>query len=77
MVAIEVEAADLFLEDLLRPVADGQIQRDTQIGRRAEQAIPERVIIIEDRIYSITRVGIAVHEIDTWDRVEFVEYPVR
>ena len=77
VVAIEVESADLFLEDLLRPVADGPIQRDTQIGRRAEQAAPERVIIIEDRIYSITRVGIAVHEMDTWDRVEFVEYPVR
>ena len=77
VVAIEVDNADLFLEALLRPLSDGPVGEKSPDGRKVEQAVPQRVIIIDDRIYSITPIGIAVHQMDTWDRVTFVEYPIR
>ena len=75
--AIEVDGDALFLEDLLRPLADGPLEEGSPDFRLAEQAAPQRVIIIDGRIYSITSVGIAVHLIDTWDRETFLEYPRR
>ena len=77
VVAIEVEYADLFLEALLRPFADEPVGEDSPDMGRVEQASAQRVIIIDNRIYSITPIGIAVHQMDTWERVTFVEYPVR
>ncbi len=77
VIAVEVDGADLVLEDLLRPIADGPVGRRSPDGNRVQRAVPQRVIVIEDRIYSITRVGIAVHQMGTWERVAFVEYPVR
>ncbi len=75
--AVEVEGSDLVLQDLLRPISDGPVGKDSPERRKAERAVPVRVIIIEDRIYSITPVGIAVHQMNTWKRVTFMEYPVR
>ena len=77
VVAIEVEYADLFLEALLRPFADEPVGEDSPDMGRVEQASAQRVIIIDNLIYSITPFGIAVHQMDTWERVTFVEYPVR
>ena len=77
VVAIKVEYADLSLEALLRPLSDGPVEEKSPDARKVEQAVPQRVIIIDDRIYSITPIGIAVHQMDTWDRVTFAEYPVR
>ena len=77
VVAIKVEYADLSLEALLRPLSDGPVGEKSPDARKVEQAVPQRVIIIDDRIYSITLIGIAVHQMDTWDRVTFAEYPVR
>ena len=73
--AIEVDGDDLFLEELLRPLTDGPVEEGHSDFGKVEAAAPARVIIIDDRIYSITRIGIAVHRIDTWDRETFLEYP--
>ncbi len=77
VVAIEVNGTDLFLEDLLRPLSDGPVGEESSDSRKVEQAVPRRVIIIDERIYSITSLGVAVHRMDTWDRTTFLEYPRR
>ncbi len=76
--AIAVESSDLVLEDLLRPIADGPVgEKSPDLRRKVEQADPARVVIIDDWVYSVTPIGIAVHEMDTWERVSFSEYPTR
>ncbi len=75
--ALQVEGSDLFLQALLRPLTDGPVDEGSSDFRKVEQAGPQRAIIIDEWIYSISHLGVAVHQMDTWDRVMFLEYPLR
>lgn len=77
VIAVDVANGDLFLGDLLRPFSDAPVGEDSPDWRRVDRAVPQRVIIIDDWIYSIARSGIAVHRMNTWDRTTFLEYPAR
>lgn len=77
VVVVDVRSADLRVEALLRPLADGPVDEDSPDWRRVDWAVPQRVMIIEDRVYSIAHSGIAVHRVDTWERELFLEYPGR
>ena len=74
---VDVRFGDLFLEDLLRPLSDGPVGEESTDWRKVDWAVPQRVIVIDDWVYSIAHSGIAVHQIDTWDRETFLEYPAR
>ena len=75
--AVEVRSADLFLEELLRPFEDGPVREDDPVWNRAYRAVPQRVIVIDDWLYSVTSFGIGVHRTGTWERGVFLEYPER
>lgn len=75
--AVEVRSADLVLEALLRPLEDGPVREDERAWNRAWGAVPQRVIVIDDRLYSVTSLGIGVHRTDNWERGLFLEYPER
>ncbi len=77
VVVIEVEDSDLSLEALLRPLADGPVEEGSPEFRKIDSAVPQRAVIIDDWVYSITYLGVAVHQMDTWERVTFLEYPRR
>lgn len=77
VVVIEVRSGDLFLEDLLRPLSDGPVGDESPDWRILDWAVPQRVIVIDDWVYSIAYSGIAVHRMDTWERATFLEYPAR
>ena len=75
--AVEVRSGDLVLEALLRPLEDEPVREDDRSWNRAWRSVPERVIIIDNWLYSISSLGIAVHDTDTWERGSFLEYPER
>ena len=75
--AVEVRSGELILEALLRPLEDGPVREDERAWNRAWGAVPQRVIVIDDRLYSVTSFGIGVHRIDNWERGVFLEYPER
>lgn len=77
VVVVDVRFGDLSLEELLRPLSDGPVAEDSPDWRRVDWAVPQRVMVIDDRVYSVAHSGIAVHQLDTWDRVTFLEYPSR
>jgi len=74
---VDVRSGDLALEDLLRPLSDGPVGEDSSDWRKVDWAVPQRVIVIDEWVYSIAHSGIAVHQLDTWDRATFLEYPAR
>ncbi|MCE2528083.1 MAG: beta-propeller domain-containing protein [Actinomycetia bacterium] len=74
---VDVRSGDLSLEDLLRALSDGPVAEDSSDWRKVDRAVPQRVIVIDEWVYSIAHSGIAVHQLDTWDRVTFLEYPSR
>ena len=73
--AVEVRSADLFLEALLRPLGDGPVREDEGGWNKAWSAVPQRVLVIDDWLYSVTSLGIGVHRTDNWERGVFLEYP--
>lgn len=75
--AVEVRSGDLVLEALLRPIEDGPVGEDERSWNRAWRAGPERVIVIDDWLYSVSSFGIGVHRTDNWERGTFLEYPER
>lgn len=77
VMVVDVRSEDLELEALLRPLTDEPVGESTPEWRKVDWAVPQRVIIIEDRVYSITHSGVAVHELDIWERERFLEYPGR
>ena len=77
VVVVDVRSRDLSLEDLLRPFSDGPVAEDSPDWRNVDWAVPQRVIIIGDWVYSVAHSGVAVHQLDTWDRLTFLEYPAR
>jgi uncharacterized secreted protein with C-terminal beta-propeller domain len=77
VMVVEVGPSDLWLEELLRPVSDEPVSESSPEWRRIDWAAPQRVMIIENWVYSIAHSGIAVHRLDTWERELFMEYPVR
>ena len=74
---VDVRFEDLELEALLRPLTDEPVGESTPEWRKVDWAVPQRVIIIENWVYSITHSGVAVHELDLWERERFLEYPGR
>ncbi|MDE0675463.1 MAG: beta-propeller domain-containing protein [bacterium] len=75
--AVEVRSGDLVLEALLRPLEDGPVGEDDRSWNRAWRSVPERVLVIDGRLYSVTSSGIGVHDTTTWERGVFLEYPER
>ncbi|MDE0188104.1 MAG: beta-propeller domain-containing protein, partial [bacterium] len=75
--AVEVRSGDLVLEALLRPLEDGPVGEDERSWNRAWRAVPERVMVIDGWLYSVSSFGIGVHDTDTWERGVFLEYPER
>ena len=73
--AVEVRSGDLVLEALLRPVEDGPVGEDDRSWNRAWRSVPERVIVIDAWLYSISSFGIGVHRTDNWERGVFLEFP--
>ena len=70
---VALQSGDLLLEDLLRPRADGPVEGWRSVNRTA----PQRVMVIGDWVYSIFYSGIAIHQMDTWTRETFLDYPNR
>ncbi len=74
---VEVRSGDLVLEALLRPLEDGPVREDDRLWNRAWRSVPQRVMVIDDWLYSVSSFGIGVHRTDNWERGTFLEYPER
>lgn len=75
--AVEVRSGDLVLETLLRPIEDGPVVEGEGSQARSWRAVPERVMVIDGWLYSVSSFGIGVHHTGTWERGAFLEYPKR
>lgn len=76
VMAVRVGDDHLLLADILRPVLDGPVaEKDLwETGRDPWRMVPLRTIVIGDRIFTITNGGIAVHDFDTLQRLDVVDF---
>ena len=77
VMAVTVGADSLELTTILRPVADGPIEwseQNWQEGIDPWQMMTRRTIRIDDRIYLVTHGGIAVFDVDGYDRIEYEKF---
>lgn len=72
VLAVRVTPDGLSLDAILRPVSDGPV---VDKGAGIPGSAPIRTIVIDDRIYTVTYDGVAVHDLATLARVGF--FPLR
>jgi uncharacterized secreted protein with C-terminal beta-propeller domain len=73
VIAARVDGTELSLGAVLRPIADGPIEEKDWVGRDPWAWSPQRTIVIDGYVYTITQAGISIHDASTFDRVEISE----
>ncbi len=77
VLAIRVQRDSLSLDGVLRAELDSEVVLDTEEdwGKVDTWAmVPQRTIVIDGHVYTLTFGGIAVHSLDTLDRLAFERY---
>lgn len=72
VIAARLDGSDLELDSILRPVADGPVEdKEFEQGNPWEWT-PVRTIVIDGYVYTISYGGIAIFEVDTLERLDWV-----
>ncbi|MEX2424426.1 MAG: beta-propeller domain-containing protein [Acidimicrobiia bacterium] len=77
VLAIRVSGDTLSLDGILRTELDSEVtfQSDADWGRiDPYRMVPQRTIVIDGYVYTVTAGGIAIHDIDTLTRVTFQRF---
>lgn len=75
VLAVRVGDDSLELAGILRPVHDEPVKATEEPGMiEPWSTVPMRTMVIDDRIYTVTPAGLAVHSATSLERITFVEF---
>lgn len=74
VVAVRIEEGGLSLVDVFRPLVDEPLTEKDVWRSDPYRMVPLRTTVIDGRLHTITNGGIAVHDLESNERIEFEEF---